>query len=98
MALCSTPSFAWDGNKLLDLCEQKNDGSASYYQDAFAGLGYIAGAADTLNDMSIICTEGLTYGQMRRVVKKYLTNNPELLHRNANILVEDALQKAFPCK
>jgi len=83
---------------LLRYCEYKDDGSVSYYQEhAYCG-GYIWGAADTFGDMFIICIDGITYGRLRKVVKKYLTNNPELLHYNADILVKNALVKAFPCK
>jgi len=101
LILFVTPSLCfsgWDGNKLLRYCKYKDDGSVSYYQEhAYCG-GYIWGAADTLGDMFIICIDGITYGRLRKVVKKYLTNNPELLHHNADILVKNALVKAFPCK
>jgi len=92
LALCSTPCFAWDGNQLLGYCDHA--GSSEYH----LCLGYVAGVADRLNWMSIICIGGIKYSQMSKVVEKYLTNNPELLHRNANNLVKNALVKAFPCK
>ncbi len=98
MALCSTPCFAWDGNRLLHDCEHKDDGSVSYYQERAYCTGYIVGAANTLSDTRVICIGGIKYGQLKKVVKKYLTNNPELLHYNADILVRNALVKAFPCK
>jgi len=99
LILFAAPCFAdFTGNWLLERCERNDDGSASYYQDDAYCIGYVAGAADILNDVSEICIDGIQYGQMRKVVEKYLRNNPELLHRNADILVRNALQKAFPCK
>jgi len=95
LILFAAPSlcFAMDGNKLLRFCEHAEGSGGSLTCTA-----YIAGAADTLASTSIICIVGLEYGQMQKVVKKYLINNPELLHHSANILVKNALQKDFPCK
>jgi len=98
MALCSTPCFAWDGNQLLGYCEHKEDGSGSYHQSIAWCSGYISGASDTLRSTGVICLAGIKYGQVRKVVEKYLRNYPELLHHNADILVKNALVKAFPCK
>ena len=95
IALCSTPCFALDGNELLGRCEDKDDG----FQASAYCTGYVAGAADTLVGDSWICTSsGVTHGQMRKVVEKYLRNNPEYLHYDAVELVKNALQKAFSCE
>lgn len=40
---------------------------------------------------------GITGGQMRKVVTKYLNENPANLHHGAAILVYEALSEAFPC-
>jgi hypothetical protein len=49
---------------------------------------------------SLACSpqEGITTGQAVRVVIKYLHDHPEQLHRDAHILVVEALRIAFPCK
>ena len=40
----------------------------------------------------------VTYGQMFKIVSKYLHNNPEKLHFDAYSLVTQALKEAFLCK
>jgi hypothetical protein len=42
--------------------------------------------------------EGVTAGQAIRIVTKYLNAHPERLHRDAHILVVEALREAFPCR
>jgi len=95
LALCSTPCFAIDGidgNELQKACE-----SESNADDGFC-VGYIIGAADAFLSVGFICSKGIQYGQIRKVVLKYLRNNPERLHYSANSLVGVALAEAFPCK
>ena len=78
------------GNSLKESCQSTN-----LYSDAFC-LGYVIGVAD--NNAASICTPvGVTQGQVRDIVKKYLSDNPAQLHRDADILVLNALQQAFPC-
>ena len=45
-----------------------------------------------------ITIEGATSQQAVEVVKKYLSNNPEQLHRNARELIRDAFHAAWPCR
>ncbi len=42
--------------------------------------------------------DGVTNGQVRDVVVKYLKDHPEERHFLASILAVKALSKAFPCK
>ena len=42
--------------------------------------------------------EGISNGQMRAIVTKYLNDHPEELHRSGGFLVMQAVVKAFPCK
>ena len=61
-------------------------------------FGYVIGVADS--NALLICAPrnaGVTQGQFRDIAKKYLNDNPALLHRDADGLVLDALKKAFPC-
>lgn len=39
----------------------------------------------------------VTNGQIRRVIVKFLKENPEMLHEHGTFLILLALQKAFPC-
>lgn len=41
--------------------------------------------------------QGVSSSQLVRVVHKYLSDNPEYLHQQGNVLVAGALIKAFPC-
>ena len=55
--------------------------------------------SDALFDDEKICpSHGVVDQQIALVVKKYLSDHPESLNRDAVELVEDALKKAFPCK
>jgi hypothetical protein len=60
---------------------------------------YVLGMSDALVDDEKICpSHGVVDQQIELVVKKYLSDHPESLNRDAVELVEDALKKAFPCK
>jgi hypothetical protein len=46
-----------------------------------------------------ICTpDAVTVGQLVRIFMKYLEENPERLHENANWLYEDAMRGVYPCQ
>ncbi len=38
-----------------------------------------------------------TYGQIVKVIDKYLENNPEYLHRNISVITIDSVNNAFHC-
>ncbi len=82
-----------NGNKLKSHCMGANG-----FSDGFC-MGYVIGVADS--NSLIICSPGgpggVTQGQYTDIVKKYLNENPAQLHRDADVLVLDALKKAFPC-
>jgi hypothetical protein len=42
--------------------------------------------------------EEVNNGQMLKVLKKWLDNNPEKLHWRADTIIQSALMEAFPCK
>lgn len=79
------------GNKLKENCES----AQGTYRNALC-MGYIIGVADA-NATSICSPLGVTKGQYESIVKKYLNDNPALLHKDADILVMGALSLAFPC-
>lgn len=90
------------GNLLLDFCnsdEFKDLRSFSYC------TGYIAAIADLDNGTCILkqnsyfkLPENITQSQLRKVVVKWLNQNPEKLNFGAASLVEVALSESFPCK
>lgn len=54
---------------------------------------------DALSDGCLVCTpEAVTLGQVVRVVFKYVTDHPELLHEDKYELVRDALIQVWACK
>lgn len=82
------------GNKLK--ADLKNDSGT--HNEMFA-MGYIVGATEVLEDYKDVCiADGVTQGQLKDVVKKYLDENPESLHEAAYVLVYSALRKVWPCK
>lgn len=104
MLLLSTQSQAssgyYNGGRLLKEC--KSDSALAIN----VCLGYIVGMADyedQLQDWSILdepifCTpDGVTVGQLKKVVIKYLDERPERLHLTASSLTANALRTAFPC-
>jgi hypothetical protein len=64
-------------------------------------LGFIM-AVDEIHNLpempTIYCrAKGVTVGQQKLIVEKYLRENPDKLHLPFARLALDALQKAFPC-
>jgi len=97
-SLDSSAEF-YDGNKLVqDMREhekaERSDPSANHLQGAFY-MGYVAGVYDALSS-SLSPPESVTIGQLCSIVGKYLKENPEKWTMPANVLIWDALQKAFP--
>jgi hypothetical protein len=82
------------GNTLKERCDDAESGVNSSFC-----LGYIIGVADSLSIN--ICAPGgsggVTVGQFVSIVRKYLNENPESLHRPADVLAFNALTRAFPC-
>lgn len=88
------------GNSLLDKIRTSK----------LVALGYVAGIADnndgsyhaalgiTIPAVASCIPGGVTIGQATDVVEQYLIANPAVRHYNGNILVQDALRAAWPCK
>jgi Rap1a immunity proteins len=56
------------------------------------------GVSDPLQSPAVCATGGVTFGQERAVVMKFMTNHPELRHLQASTLVVWAMAEAFLCK
>ena len=61
-------------------------------------VGYVTGVMSVMEYINVLCFPvNATHSQATLVVQKYLSIHPEKLHINAEELVFDALQEAFPC-
>jgi hypothetical protein len=99
-----------DGNSLLTSCGTTEESSKDVEQEVghISCMSYIEGVSDgflvgetigkTPKYLQVCIPDGVTRGQMGRVVVAFLKNHPEKLHVNAGTLVYTALNKAFPCK
>jgi hypothetical protein len=61
-------------------------------------LGYVQGVVDGYTDLFICPPSNITAGQVRDMVKNYLTNLPAQRHRPADVLIREALSSVWPCK
>jgi len=92
---------ALSGNDLMEKCSN-TEKMILNYPDGFCD-GFVLAVAEVLRNASVAelracISETATYGQLGRVVGKYLRNHPEQLHHSAHSLVAKALSEAFPCK
>ena len=83
-----------DGNRLLELCTSPNFSDACF--------GYLAAVADTMtfediSGYSACVPEGVTRGQSRDIVVRYLKDHAEIRHYIAPYLISKAKAEAFPC-
>ncbi len=77
-----------DGNKLLQRCR---DANRSYC------LGYVAAIADATR-LRNCSPSNLTQGQLADVVQAFLEAMPAQRHQDADVLVEAAINTAWPCQ
>ncbi len=114
LAPFSSAATTLDGNRLLPKCEaavEQMDNKRGESAEASYCLGFVNGILLMASDTSVrvegdshrsrlpcVPIEGLTSGQAVRVVTKYLNAHPERLHRDAHILVVEALREALPCQ
>ncbi|MGK2287274.1 Rap1a/Tai family immunity protein [Pedomonas sp. V897] len=112
VAVAVTPAIAsasntLDGNHLLKMCTSRIDTGSSGMKEAFdygVCMGFIAGSLDyvqLINEAAkknITCVpDGVTAGQAKDIVVKYLQNNPEKRHEPQPLVTIFAFQDAFPC-
>ena len=91
--LAAAPAHAafWDGNELL---QRLNSDDA--VRRAVA-LGYVMGVHDAFENVNHCPPANASAGQLRDIVRNYLTNVPAERHHIADQLVMRALEIAFPC-
>ena len=90
-ALCEKQFVS--GKQLLVNCESGVD-----YAEGNC-TGYVSGVFDNSITINKQCLPlNATSGQRIKVVKEYLKEHPERLHTSASVLVQAAINEAFPCK
>jgi hypothetical protein len=93
------------GGALLTYCENgERERDPSYIELGFC-RGYISGASwtmfytDTQNNLCLPKNNAkVTNNQLKRIVVKYLKENPQRLHEEFMPLILSALEEAFSCK
>ena len=87
---------AVSGANLKKICESYLDIPSNSAEGMC--LGYVVGVMSVVEYINVVCQPvKSTHSQATLVVQKYLTDHPEKLHINAEELVINALQEAFPC-
>ncbi len=81
----------YDGNDLLNRMDSDNP------QHRMLALGYVAGVADSVRGRDSCHPDNVTTGQIRDLIRNYLTNNPADRHYSANSIVREVLKSVFPC-
>lgn len=80
------------GNDLLNLL------NGDTYSERGNALGYIMGVTDTLQGVAHCPPRDVTSGQIRDMVRNYLTNVPGERHNSADVLVARVLKASWPCQ
>ena len=86
-----------------------NPGDNTQRLDAGFCAGYVAGVTDsdamwkavegkTSKSIQYCMPEAVTNGQILRIIKKWLDDNPEKLHWRADLIIHIKLVEAIPCK
>ena len=81
----------YSGNDLLSRL------NGDTYAERGAAIGYIMGVSDALLGSVHCAPVDATSGQIRDMVRNYLTNVPAERHRAADILVARVLKSTWPC-
>ena len=81
-----SPGF-YSGNELYELCNTNRS----------ACLYYVTGSVDATDEAICISSE-VSNVQLRDVVTKHLTDNPQERHNPAWFIVRSSLAKNFPCE
>lgn len=79
------------GNELFSKMNDESQARRMY------ALGFVLGVHDMLEGDLVCAGDNVTAGQLRDIVKKFLTENPSMRNRPAVILSGIAMAQAFPC-
>lgn len=108
LLLISTGLYAEaTGNDLLSNWEswQRKQNSDSMHRPTSKTIyeagrfeGFVEGCMGMLREYGLEIPDDVTYGQIYKIVGKYLEDHPAELHRSADKLIQVALTAAFPPK
>ncbi len=90
-----------DGIELLSRCS--DPGNGPFVVRGYC-MGYLSGIADAMdagieiNGYSVCFPEDVTVGDLRHAVVRWLSDNPQELRNNADVLVAEAFSVFFPCR
>ena len=99
--------YSFTGNDLLRRCDGPYANEAQKLSYSSFCSGYLQGVQQMHHvvigfhkSTPFYCEPTATgnYDLLERVVVKWLTSNPEQLHRDARVLVTRALMETFPCR
>ena len=80
-------------------CEHRETCSDDDMMDFGMCTGYIMGVSDsTQRGVGLCVPTDVERGQMVKTVIKWMDENPNLLHHDADTVVVAALKAGFPCK
>ncbi|MDY0331778.1 MAG: Rap1a/Tai family immunity protein [Thiomonas sp.] len=69
-----------------------------HYESNSMVRGYFAGVQDAYDGVFFCVESEVKMSQAAEIVIKYIKDNPEKWHTAGQLLVIEALGKAFPCK
>jgi hypothetical protein len=83
----------WSGNDLHNRLSSSDSG------DRIHAMGYIMGVFDA-GVNAVFCPPnqtGITAGQIRDMTFAYLSQNPSIRHRTADVIIFDMFKQVWPC-
>jgi hypothetical protein len=66
--------------------------------DRIHGMGFVQGVFDVYVNVTFCPPSNVTAGQVRDMVKNYLTNSPAIRNYAAESIINLALKQAWPCE
>jgi hypothetical protein len=81
----------FSGNDLLN----KMNGDA---YERMQAIGFVQGVFDVYVSVTFCPPSNVTAGQIRDMIKNYLTNSPATRHKTAESLINEALKGVWPCQ
>ena len=102
---CSVANASFNtGNDLYAKCSAVKS-EATYYQDSAYCLAYVIGIVDAFefnegvkSGLKLCVPGGVTAGQLRDIVVRYLQNKPQDRHNAGSVIIFLAMSEAFPCQ
>jgi hypothetical protein len=96
-----TPYDLSDGRDLQALCEASTkDASLNALAHTFC-LGYIRGVAEQaglIKSPKACVPRGVSDEDMKKLISRFLQDNPKYLRQKASTVISTAMQSAFHCK